>query len=35
MEKVTDEIKNVVQRLLDDDENFSGWYIEKNSKKLE
>lgn len=35
MEKVTDEIKNVVQRLLDDDENFSGWYIEKELEKLE
>ena len=34
MEKVTDEIKNVVQRLLDDDENFSGWYIEKELEKI-
>lgn len=34
MEKATNEIKNVVQKLLDDDENFSGWYIEKELEKI-
>ncbi|MEY8515211.1 hypothetical protein [Lactococcus taiwanensis] len=34
MEKVTDEIKNVVQKVLDDEERFSGWYIEKELERF-
>lgn len=33
MEEVTNEIKSVVQKLLDDDEHFSGWFIEKELEK--
>ncbi|MCT0449981.1 hypothetical protein [Lactococcus lactis] len=33
MEKVVNEIKNVVQKLLDDEENYSGWYIQKEFEK--
>lgn len=34
MEKVTNEIKDIVQKLLDDEEHFSGWFIEKELEKM-
>ncbi|MDR0289098.1 MAG: hypothetical protein LBH78_03540 [Rickettsiales bacterium] len=33
MEKVVKEIKNTVQKLLDDEKSYSGWYIEKELEK--